>query len=65
MKKLFVHLNAGDPLFIAGTDDMLFHIVHEDTIISTHDSLNAAISKASNEHVRTQCAGVMGWEALE
>ncbi len=65
MKKLFIHQNAGDPVWIAMSSDLFFHVLYQDESISTHKSLRSAMDSATKEYVGKKSSGILGWQPIQ
>lgn len=44
MKKILVHKNNGDPMYIAVSNEPIFHFLHQGQSISSHNSVGAAVA---------------------
>jgi hypothetical protein len=64
MKKILVHENGGDPIYIAMCEYFYFHVIYKDMTISTHDMHWDAISKATSELILDDSRGNLGWQPI-
>lgn len=65
MKKVLVHENDGDPIYIVRSDQMAFHVIYQGNDMGSHNSIRLAIDSASTEFIDAGSRGVVGWHALE
>ena len=65
MKKVLIHENAGDPVYISLSDDMCFHVTYQESTVSKHNSLRSALDSAIDGYITTGSRAIMGWKTLE
>ena len=61
MKKILIHKNGGNTVYIARTDERIYHVIHQDKSMSTHHSIGMAIASAANEFNTYNPRAIDGW----
>lgn len=51
MKKVLIHKNSGNPVYIARAEGGVFHIIYRDRLMGSHDSIGKAIAVATAQFV--------------
>lgn len=64
MKKIMKHPTALEPVYIAVSGDMQFHVLYEDTSMSSHNSIGQAIRAAAEQCVFGDSMNTSDWEFL-
>jgi hypothetical protein len=65
MKKLYIHQNEGEPIWVARSEDQLIYVVYRDELISAHDTIRSAIDFATNEYIGQEAKGPFGWQPIQ
>jgi len=65
MKKIMKHPTALEPVYIAVSSDMQFHVLYEDISMSSHNSISQAIRSAAEQCVFGVSMNALDWELLE
>ena len=61
MKKILIHKNSGNPIYIARTDEGIYHVIHQDKSMSAHNSIGMAIDSAANGFLIYNLRAIDGW----
>jgi hypothetical protein len=62
--KLLKHNTALDPIHIALSSDLRFHVLYGETSMGSHGSIGAAIQSIANERIYGVSNDVRDWERL-
>jgi len=58
------HPTALEPVYIAVSDDMLFHVLYEEASMGEHHSIGQAVRAASEECALGVSGNILDWEVL-
>jgi hypothetical protein len=64
MKKIMRHPTVLEPVYIAVSDDMFFHVLYDDASMGGYHSISQAVSAASEECVLEVSDNILDWEVL-
>lgn len=65
MKNVLIHGNDGDPIYIRLSSEGSYHVVHQDSSISSHHSISLAIASAMNQYSISDSRGFLGWQIIK
>ena len=61
MKKVLIHKNGGNPVYIARCDERIYYVIYQDKSMSSHRTIGLAIANANNEYIMNSPAAIYGW----
>ncbi|MBU3627170.1 hypothetical protein ICN48_13140 [Polynucleobacter sp. JS-Safj-400b-B2] len=64
MIKLLKHHTSLEPVYIALSEDMRFHVLYEDASLGIHASIGAAVRSVANDYIFGISSDVNEWELL-
>ena len=64
MKKILVHENKKDPVYIAVTIESMFHVIHQEKSIGSHYSVGAAVASAMKTFDLADSRGFLAWRVI-
>jgi len=64
MRKIMMHQTATKPVYVALSEDVQFHVLYEDTSMSSHHSIGEAVRAAGDQCVLGVSGNVLDWEVL-
>jgi len=65
MKKVLIHKNSGNPIYIARCEEGIYHVIYQDEPIRSHNTIGLAISNAMNEFIACTPRAIDGWHQFE
>lgn len=65
MINVLAYSNSGDPIYIAVSNEPLFHVVYQGQSVSSHNSLGSAVASAAYEFSIENSIGFFGWQPIQ
>ena len=65
MRNILVYSACSDPIFIALSKELEYHMIYQGESVGAHNSIGAAIMGAANEFSINSSAGIHNWQLIQ